>query len=80
MVFQHVPYFLADPDEDEDGYFNLPKKWRFEILEKLRDAGTSSSVAYRKIQFRVLIIIPCRCAVHIHRTLPSERRGDLQRH
>ncbi len=38
VVFQHVPYFLDNPDED-DGYFNIPKATRREYLDLLKDAG-----------------------------------------
>ncbi len=38
LVFQHVPYFLENPDED-DGYFNIPKSTRREYLDLLEHAG-----------------------------------------
>ena len=56
MVFQHIPYFLSKPDEDDDGYFNLPKKWRFEILDKLTEAGMSSCIN-GEIEFQPRLIL-----------------------
>lgn len=38
VVFLHIPLFLKSVDEDE-GYFNLSKKDREEILKKLKEAG-----------------------------------------
>ena len=38
VVFQHIPLFLKNADEDED-YFNFSKKDREEILGKLKGAG-----------------------------------------
>ena len=37
IVFQHIPWFLAKPDEDED-YFNIEPKTRAVWLDKLKDA------------------------------------------
>ncbi|XP_058705833.1 serine/threonine-protein phosphatase CPPED1 isoform X1 [Poecile atricapillus] len=38
IVFQHIPLFLSNPDED-DNYFNLDKSVRQEIMEKFHKAG-----------------------------------------
>ncbi|XP_030085587.1 serine/threonine-protein phosphatase CPPED1 isoform X1 [Serinus canaria] len=38
IVFQHIPLFLSQPDEDDD-YFNLEKSVRQEIMEKFHKAG-----------------------------------------
>jgi len=38
IVFQHIPWFLSKPDE-EDSYFNIEKNFRLEMLEKLCAAG-----------------------------------------
>lgn len=38
IVFQHISFFLSDPDED-DQYFNIPKETRRRYLKLLRDAG-----------------------------------------
>lgn len=38
IVFQHIPLFLREPDEDHD-YFNLEKSVRQEIMEKFHKAG-----------------------------------------
>ncbi|CAL4140227.1 unnamed protein product [Meganyctiphanes norvegica] len=38
VVFQHIPLFLASPDEDDD-YFNFEKVLRIETLERFHDAG-----------------------------------------
>uniref|UniRef100_A0A8C8R536 Serine/threonine-protein phosphatase CPPED1 n=1 Tax=Pelusios castaneus TaxID=367368 RepID=A0A8C8R536_9SAUR len=38
IVFQHIPLFLQNPDEDHD-YFNLEKSVRHELMEKFHKAG-----------------------------------------
>uniref|UniRef100_A0A8C3PWK1 Calcineurin-like phosphoesterase domain-containing protein n=1 Tax=Chrysolophus pictus TaxID=9089 RepID=A0A8C3PWK1_CHRPC len=41
IVFQHIPLFLREPDEDHD-YFNLEKSVRQEIMEKFHKAGVKA--------------------------------------
>lgn len=38
ITFQHIPWFLQDPDEGKD-YFNIEKELRHEMLEKFHQAG-----------------------------------------
>lgn len=38
VVFQHIPFFIHDPDE-ADGYFNIPKATRAKYLDILASAG-----------------------------------------
>ena len=38
VVFQHVPYFVENAEE-EDGYFNIPKTARRKYLDLLEQAG-----------------------------------------
>ncbi len=38
VVFQHIPYFIKEPDE-EDGYFNIPKPARRKYLDLVEQAG-----------------------------------------
>lgn len=38
VVFQHIPYFVWEPEE-EDFYFNITTKRRLELLEELYKAG-----------------------------------------
>lgn len=38
IVFQHIPWFLSKPDE-ENSFFNIEKNFRHEMLEKLCAAG-----------------------------------------
>ncbi|KAL5235309.1 hypothetical protein ACI65C_002719 [Semiaphis heraclei] len=40
IVFQHIPWFLSKPDEEES-YFNIKKTLRHEMLEKLFAAGVT---------------------------------------
>ncbi|XP_050536032.1 serine/threonine-protein phosphatase CPPED1-like [Daktulosphaira vitifoliae] len=40
IIFQHIPWFLDDINED-DQYFNIKKELRIEMIEKLFDAGVS---------------------------------------
>ncbi|XP_069066278.1 serine/threonine-protein phosphatase CPPED1 isoform X2 [Pleurodeles waltl] len=39
IIFQHIPLFLKNIDEDED-YFNIQKTLRHELVEKFQKAGT----------------------------------------
>lgn len=41
VVFQHIPLFVQDIDEDDD-YFNLTKTVRKEMADKFAKAGSSS--------------------------------------
>ena len=43
-VFQHIPWFLASADED-DQYFNIPKQTRARWLEMFRGAGVRYTFA-----------------------------------
>lgn len=45
IVFQHIPLFLREPDEDHD-YFNLEKSVRQEIMEKFHKAGNFLSAPF----------------------------------
>jgi hypothetical protein len=38
IVFQHIPFFLADPGE-EDQYFNIPRETRQRYLAILHEYG-----------------------------------------
>ena len=40
IVFEHIPWFLQRPDE-EDEYFNIDKSTRLHWLKKFKDAGVS---------------------------------------
>lgn len=42
LVFQHIPLYLKRPDEEDD-YFNLQRGVRESLIERFRQAGTSSS-------------------------------------
>lgn len=44
LVFQHHPFFLVDPDE-EDQYFNIPRERRAKYLALLADAGVRAVLA-----------------------------------
>lgn len=41
IVFQHIPLFLQNPDEDNN-YFNLEKSLRQELLEMFHEAGVKA--------------------------------------
>ncbi|XP_077305038.1 serine/threonine-protein phosphatase CPPED1 isoform X2 [Lithobates pipiens] len=47
IIFQHIPLFLQNPDEDNT-YFNLEKSRRQELLEKFHKAA-SSCQTYRRL-------------------------------
>ncbi|XP_070581007.1 serine/threonine-protein phosphatase CPPED1-like [Ptychodera flava] len=38
VIFQHIPWFLEDPNEGKD-YFNIEKELRLKMLEKFKSAG-----------------------------------------
>ena len=40
IIFQHIPWFLVDPEEDEQ-YFNITQPARREWLERFRTAGVT---------------------------------------
>ena len=40
VVFQHIPWFLKDVEEEKD-YFNIEKTLRKKMLNKFHDAGVS---------------------------------------
>lgn len=40
IVFQHIPWFLKDPNEDKD-YFNIAKETRLKWLSKFKEAGVT---------------------------------------
>jgi 3',5'-cyclic AMP phosphodiesterase CpdA len=44
VLFQHIPWFLTDPDE-EDNYFNIPLKIRAPLLDRLERAGVILTLA-----------------------------------
>jgi 3',5'-cyclic AMP phosphodiesterase CpdA len=44
IVFQHIPWFLEDPDEP-DQYFNIPKEARARYLELLKKYGVAAVFA-----------------------------------
>ncbi|KAM8890590.1 serine/threonine-protein phosphatase CPPED1 isoform 2-T3 [Synchiropus picturatus] len=41
LVFQHIPLFLKNPDEDDD-YFNLQRGVRQELLQRFKRAGVKA--------------------------------------
>uniref|UniRef100_A0A3B3BMK8 Calcineurin-like phosphoesterase domain containing 1 n=1 Tax=Oryzias melastigma TaxID=30732 RepID=A0A3B3BMK8_ORYME len=41
LVFQHIPLYLKNPDEEED-YFNLQKGVRQKLLDRFRKAGVKA--------------------------------------
>jgi 3',5'-cyclic AMP phosphodiesterase CpdA len=44
VVFQHIPYFIKDPNE-ADQYFNIPKPARRQYLDLLEQAGVKYAFA-----------------------------------
>ena len=38
VLFQHIPWFLRSPDEEDD-YFNISKEVRLCMLKKIKEAG-----------------------------------------
>lgn len=39
VVFQHIPFFISDPDEENVSYLNIDKEHRFPVLDELEKAG-----------------------------------------
>jgi 3',5'-cyclic AMP phosphodiesterase CpdA len=44
IVFQHIPFFLKDPGE-EDQYFNIPRQTRLRYLKLLHESGVKQVFA-----------------------------------
>jgi len=44
ILFQHIPWFHDDPDEEED-YFNIEPEKRRELLERFKEAGVRHAFA-----------------------------------
>lgn len=40
FIFEHIPWFLEEPDEEDD-YFNISKETRLKWLRKFKEAGVS---------------------------------------
>lgn len=38
VMFQHIPWFINEPNEDDE-YFNIPKTQRVRMLDKLKESG-----------------------------------------
>nr|XP_034986485.1 serine/threonine-protein phosphatase CPPED1 [Zootoca vivipara] len=75
VVFQHIPLFLREPNEDHD-YFNLEKSIRHELLEKFRKAGVkavfsghyhqNAGGSYKNIEMVVSSAIGCQLGKDTH--------------
>lgn len=39
VIFQHIPFFLQHPEEDDSGYFTIDKAERLPLLDKLHNLG-----------------------------------------
>uniref|UniRef100_A0A8B9VAP2 Serine/threonine-protein phosphatase CPPED1 n=3 Tax=Anas TaxID=8835 RepID=A0A8B9VAP2_9AVES len=75
IVFQHIPLFLREPDEDHD-YFNLEKSVRQEIMEKFHKAGIkavfsghyhrNAGGSYRGLEMVVTSAIGCQLGEDTH--------------
>lgn len=42
VIFQHIPWFLKSPDDEDYGIFTLKKENRMKMLEKFKKAGVSA--------------------------------------
>ena len=40
VMFQHIPWFLKEPNEQDD-YFNISTQVRLRMLKKIKDAGVT---------------------------------------
>ncbi|XP_040430899.1 serine/threonine-protein phosphatase CPPED1 isoform X2 [Cygnus olor] len=75
IVFQHIPLFLREPDEDHD-YFNLEKSVRQGIMEKFHKAGIkavfsghyhrNAGGSYRGLEMVVTSAIGCQLGEDTH--------------
>lgn len=43
LIFQHIPFFLREANEEKE-YFNLEKQFRRSMLDKFADAGQLSYI------------------------------------
>ncbi len=44
VIFQHIPWFLRSPGEEDDIYFNIPTPTRRKMLDKFKAAGIRAGV------------------------------------
>ncbi|KAM6250338.1 serine/threonine-protein phosphatase CPPED1 [Porphyrio hochstetteri] len=75
IVFQHIPLFLREPDEDHD-YFNLEKSVRQELMDKFHKAGVRAVFAghyhrnaggsYRGLEMVVSSAVGCQLGEDTH--------------
>lgn len=75
IVFQHIPLFLQNPDEDHD-YFNLEKLVRHELMEKFHKAGIKAVFSghyhrnaggfYKNLEMVVSSAIGCQLGEDTH--------------
>ncbi|KAH1184245.1 serine/threonine-protein phosphatase CPPED1 isoform X1 [Mauremys mutica] len=75
IVFQHIPLFLQNPDEDHD-YFNLEKSIRHELMEKFHKAGIkavfsghyhrNAGGSYKDLEMVVSSAIGCQLGEDTH--------------
>ncbi|CAM4607516.1 unnamed protein product [Eretmochelys imbricata] len=75
IVFQHIPLFLQNPDEDHD-YFNLEKSVRQELMEKFHKAGIkavfsghyhrNAGGSYKDLEMVVSSAIGCQLGEDTH--------------
>ncbi|NXV77380.1 CPPED phosphatase, partial [Atlantisia rogersi] len=75
IVFQHIPLFLREPDEDHD-YFNLEKTVRQELMDKFHKAGVravfsghyhrNAGGSYRGLEMVVSSAVGCQLGEDTH--------------
>jgi len=39
VVFQHIPFFISDPDEEDVKFLNIEKVHRFPVMDQLESGG-----------------------------------------
>jgi len=81
VVFQHIPWFLKEWDEDKE-YFNIEKELRMKKLELLREAGVSKIFCghyhrnaggfYKELEVVVTSAIGCQ--------IPDKQTGKKDEH
>jgi UDP-2,3-diacylglucosamine pyrophosphatase LpxH len=81
FVFQHQPWFLEEPDE-EDQYFNIPKERRTPMLEEMAKADVRAVFAghYHRNSYGTMGTMEMITTSAVGRPLGADPSGFRVRH
>lgn len=49
VIFQHIPWFLKDPESNEKNYFEIKLDLRKQMMDKFIDAGNKFDSVWMKL-------------------------------